>query len=76
MSRFRYTVYHIICLQARGKTKNPFLKNQIRKKVRCTKENTMKIFMSRINSHSKVSDAQIATKDGKIVCVRMCFIHR
>lgn len=36
----------------------------------------MKIFMSRINSQSKVSDAQIATKDGKIVCVRMCFIHR
>ena len=32
MSRFRYTVYHIICLQARGKQKNPFLKTQIRKR--------------------------------------------
>lgn len=61
---------------SKGKTKKSLLENSNTKKVLCTKENTMKIFMSRINSQSKVSDAQIATKDGKIVCVRMCFIHR
>ncbi len=36
----------------------------------------MKILMSRINAAETVSDSQIATRNGKIVYVRMCLINR
>ena len=32
--------------------------------------------MSRINKATRINDSQIATKNGKIVYVRMCLINR
>ena len=70
MYRFRYIVYHIICLQAREKRKS--LKN-----IAMQRRMKMKIFMSRINNQKRVNNAQIATdKDGKIVFVRMSLMRK
>lgn len=36
----------------------------------------MKIYMSRISDNNQISNSQIATKEGKIVFVRMSIMHR
>lgn len=36
----------------------------------------MKIYISRISDNMKTSNSQIATKEGKIVFVRMSIMHR
>lgn len=70
MYRFRYIVYHIICLHAREKRKSL-------KKIAMQRRMKMKIFMSRINNQKRVNNAQIATdKDGKIVFVRMSLMRK
>lgn len=65
MSRFWYILYHIIFLQARGKPKK-YCKGKIK----------MKFYMTHINKQSRVSNSQIATKDGKIVFVRISLMRK
>ena len=65
MSRFWYILYHIIFLQARG---NPKKFVHRRKK--------MKFYMTHINNQSRVNNSQIATKDGKIVFVRISLMRK
>ncbi len=65
MSRFWYILYHIIFLQARGKPQKNI-----------AKEKKMKFYMTHINEQSRVSNSQIATKDGKIVFVRISLMRK
>ena len=66
MSRFWYILYHIIFLQARGKPKKKYCKGKIK----------MKFYMTHINKQSRVSNSQIAMKDGKIVFVRISLMRK
>jgi len=40
------------------------------------KEKKMKFYMTHINEQSRVSNSQIATKDGKIVFVRISLMRK